>query len=167
MLRPTRTPRLLGAIFLPQAEGEELSLQEEHLQEGAAAPAPPALLQAGGDTVRRGIVTQSTQKTNLLSPKQGSGVQPLRGDPHLGPGCARSYHHSHARGHRSCPGPHSGTSPPRRCPCPAPVHAVPGERPGAACGTRRGPLPPGGDTCCHTRWVACPDCRSTPQCTRR
>lgn len=59
---------------------------------------------------------------------------------------------------------------PRRCLCPEPVHAVPGvqpsEWPRAACGTRPCPLPPcGGDTCCHTGWVAWPACSLTPQCT--
>lgn len=55
---------------------------------------------------------------------------------------------------------------PRACPCSARCAAL--TRPPAACRTCPCPLPPrGGDTCCHSRWVACPACRLTLQCTHR
>lgn len=68
------------------------------------------------------------ENTPSLAPEQGFGVQLRQGNPQLGPGCAGSHLHSHAWGCRSCPGPHGGTSPTGRCPCPEPVHAVRGEQ---------------------------------------
>lgn len=60
VLWPARTAQVLRVTFFPQPEGEEPSLQGNISRAaGERSLAPPALLQEGGDTVHKGIVTQS------------------------------------------------------------------------------------------------------------